>query len=66
MVIHPNRKCHGAKLDDWSKVGKLNYGQTGADITKVVFANFSGKKKKELNKKNRVGLQSTLSVNDHL
>jgi len=32
---------HGAKLGDWSQVGKIELRpQQGADITKVVFANF--------------------------
>jgi hypothetical protein len=51
MVIHPNElgNAHGAKLDDWSKVGKIELRpKPGADITKVVFANFKWKKEKEV------------------
>ena len=51
MVIHPKNlsNAHGAKLDDWSKVGKIELRpKPGADITKVVFANFKWKKEKEV------------------
>ena len=51
MVIHPNEleNANGAKLDDWSKVGKIELRpKPGADITKVVFANFKWKKEKEV------------------
>ena len=51
MVIHPNElgNAHGAKLDNWSKVGKIELRpKPGADITKVVFANFKWKKEKEV------------------
>ena len=51
MVIHPRElgNVHGTKLDDWSKVGKIELRpKPGADITKVVFANFKWKKEKEI------------------
>jgi hypothetical protein len=37
--------AHGIKLKDWSKVGTISLRpKPGADITKVVFANFKWKK----------------------
>jgi len=48
MKIHPDQLSndHGAKLGDWSQVGKIELRpQQGADITKVVFANFKWKTK---------------------
>ena len=37
---------HGAKLGDWSQVGKIELRpRQGADITKVVFANFKWRTK---------------------
>ena len=48
MKIDPDQLSndHGAKLGDWSQVGKIELRpQQGADITKVVFANFKWKTK---------------------
>ena len=48
MKIDPDQLSndHGANLGDWSQVGKIELRpQQGADITKVVFANFKWKTK---------------------
>jgi hypothetical protein len=47
MTLTPGllTNVHGAKLKDWSEVGTISLKpKPGADITKVVFANFKWKK----------------------
>ncbi len=47
MILTPGllTNVHGAKLKDWSEVGTISLKpKPGADITKVVFANFKWKK----------------------
>ena len=47
MILSPGllTNVHGAKLKDWSEVGTISLKpKPGADITKVVFANFKWKK----------------------
>ena len=47
MILAPGllTNVHGAKLKDWSEVGTISLKpKPGADITKVVFANFKWKK----------------------
>ena len=47
MILSPGllTNVHGSKLKDWSEVGTISLKpKSGADITKVVFANFKWKK----------------------